>query len=59
MTIPPIKVHARLPSETAAYHAAAQLVSRFQDDGPAALQSWRAETSASAHSASRLPPTGS
>jgi len=56
---PPIKIHVRLPSEIAAYHAAAQLVSRFQDDGPAALQSWRAETSASTHIASRLPPTGS
>ena len=56
---PPIKIHVRLPSEIAAYQAAAQLVSRFQDDGPAALQSWRAETSASTHTASRLPPTGS
>lgn len=56
---PPIKVHVRLPSEKAAYHAAAQLASRFQDDGPAALQSWRAETSASTHSAPGLPPTGS
>jgi hypothetical protein len=37
MTIPPIKTHVRLPSEIAAYHAAARLVSRFQDDGPAAL----------------------
>jgi hypothetical protein len=45
---PPVKVHVRLPSEKAAYHAAAQLVSRFQDEGPAALRSWRAETSASA-----------
>ena len=56
---PPIKIHIRLPSEIAACHAAAQLVSRFQDDGPAALQSWRAETSASTHTASRLPTTGS
>jgi hypothetical protein len=56
---PPIKIHVRLPSEIAAYHAAAQLVSRFQDDGPAALQSWRAETSASTRTASRLPPPGS
>ena len=56
---PPIKSHVRLPSEIAACHAAAQLVSRFQDDGPAALQSWRAETSASTHTVSRLPPTGS
>jgi hypothetical protein len=32
---PPIKIHVRLPSEIAACHAAAQLVSRFQDDGPA------------------------
>ncbi len=56
---PPIKIHVRLPSEIAAYHVAALLVSRFQDDGPAALQSWRAETSANTHTASRLPPTGS
>jgi hypothetical protein len=48
---PPIKIHVRLPSEIAAYHAAAQLVSRFQDGGPAALQSWRTETSASIHTA--------
>jgi len=48
---PPIKIQVRLPSEIAAYHAAAQLVSRFQDDGPAALQGWRAETSASTHTA--------
>jgi hypothetical protein len=54
---PPIKVHIRLPSEMAAYHAAAQLVGRFQDEGPAALQSWRAGTSASTHTASRLPPS--
>jgi hypothetical protein len=56
---PPIKIHVRLRSEIAACHAAAHLVSRFQDDGPAALQSWRAETSASTHTASRFLPTGS
>ena len=56
---PPIKIHVRLPSEIAAYQAATQLVSRFQGNGPAALQSWRAETSASTHTASGLPPTGS
>jgi hypothetical protein len=55
---PPIKLHVRLPSEIAAYHAAARLVSRFKDDGPAALQSWLAETSASSRTAPRLPPTG-
>jgi hypothetical protein len=54
---PAIKVHVRLPSEMAAYHAAAELVGRFQDEGPAALQSWRAGTSASTHTASRLPPS--
>jgi hypothetical protein len=47
---PPIKVHVRLPSEIAAYHAAAQLVSRFQDNGPAALQSWQADAAASTSS---------
>ncbi len=56
---PPIKIHVRLPSEIAACHAAAQLVCRFQDGGSAALQSWQVETSASTHTASRLPPTGS
>lgn len=56
---PPIKIHVRLPSEIAAYQAAAQLVSRFQDDGSAALQSWRAEAPASTRTASRLPLTGS
>jgi hypothetical protein len=40
---PPIKAHVRLASEMAACHAAAQLVSRFQDDEPVAVQSWRAE----------------
>jgi hypothetical protein len=47
---PPIKVHVRLPSEIAAYHAAAQLVSRFQDNGPAALQGWQADAAASTSS---------
>lgn len=49
---PPVKVRVRVPSEIAAYHAAARLVSRFQDEGPGALRSWRAETSACAHTAS-------
>ncbi len=44
---PPLKIHVRLPSEIAAYRAAAQLVSRFQNDGPAALQGWRADVTAS------------
>jgi hypothetical protein len=48
---PPIKIHVRLPSELAAYHVAALLVSRFQVDGPVALQSWRAETSVRTHTA--------
>jgi hypothetical protein len=49
---PPVQVRVRLPSEIAAYHAAARLVSRFQDDGAGALQSWRAETSARTQPAS-------
>jgi len=40
----PRKIHVRLPNELAAYHAAADLVSRFQAEGPAALESWRADT---------------
>ncbi len=47
---PPVKVRVRLPSEIAAYHAAARLVSRFQDNGPAALQSWQADAAASTSS---------
>ena len=37
---PPMKLSVRLPSEVAAYRAAAQLVSRFQAEGPIALQGW-------------------
>jgi hypothetical protein len=44
---PPVKVHVRLPSEVTAYRAAAQLVSRFQDHGPAALPGWLADVTAS------------
>lgn len=40
---PPVKSHVRLPSEIAAYRAAAELVSRFRDEGPAALQGWQAD----------------
>jgi hypothetical protein len=43
---PPVKIHVRLPSEIAAYRAAAQLVSRFQDHGPDALPSWLADVTA-------------
>ena len=43
----PPKIHVRLPNELAAYHAAANLVSKFQAEGPAALESWRADTAAS------------
>jgi hypothetical protein len=42
----PPKVHARLPNELAAYRAAAELVSRFQAEGLAALESWRADITA-------------
>lgn len=35
---PPLKLSVRLPSEMDAYRAAAQLVSRFQADGPIVLQ---------------------
>jgi len=35
---PPEKISVRLPSEVAAYRVAAQLVSQFQTEGPAALQ---------------------
>jgi hypothetical protein len=44
---PPVKIHVRLPSEAAAYRAAAQLVSHFQDHGPAALLTWQADVTAS------------
>jgi hypothetical protein len=44
---PPIKISVRLPNEVAAYKAAVILVSRFPDEGPAALQSWRAALTAS------------
>ena len=47
---PPVKVHVRMPGEKAAYHAAAQLVSRFQGNGPAALRSWQADAAASTFS---------
>jgi hypothetical protein len=44
---PPIKISVRLPSEVAAYRAAAQLASRFQAEGPVALQGRWADTTAS------------
>lgn len=43
----PPNVHVRLPSQLAAYRAAAELVSRFQAEGHAAVESWRADTTAS------------
>jgi hypothetical protein len=43
----PPKVHVRLASEVAAYRAAAELVSRFQAEGPAALPGWRTDATAS------------
>jgi len=50
-TCHPPKIKVRLPSELAAYHAAAELVSRFQAEGPTALPGWRAEVIARAASA--------
>ena len=40
------KIHVRLPNQLAAYHAAAELVSRFQAEGPGAVESWRADVTA-------------
>jgi len=39
----PPKMHVRLPSELAAYRAAADLVPRFQAEGTAALGRWRVD----------------
>jgi hypothetical protein len=39
----PPKMHVRLPTELAAYRAAADLVPRFQAEGTAALEPWRAD----------------
>lgn len=39
----PAKVHVRLPTELAAYRAAADLVPRFQAEGTAALERWRVD----------------
>jgi hypothetical protein len=44
---PPVKVTVRLPTQVAAYRAAAELVRRFQADGPGALQGWRADAESS------------
>jgi hypothetical protein len=41
------KVHVRMPGELAAYRAAAELVPRFQAEGPAAVDGWRADVLAS------------
>jgi hypothetical protein len=43
----PPELHLRLPNALTAYRAAAELVSRFQSEGSAALESWRADTCAS------------
>lgn len=56
---PSVKIHVRFPTEVAAYRAAGQLVSRFQNEGSAALQGWRAGVAASASTAAGLPPAGS
>jgi hypothetical protein len=39
----PPKIHVRLPTELAAYRAAADLVPRFQAEGTAALERWRVD----------------
>jgi hypothetical protein len=39
----PPKMHVRLPTELAAYRAAADLVPRFQAEGTAALERWRVD----------------
>jgi hypothetical protein len=39
----PPKIHVRLPSEVAAYRAAADLIPRFQAEGTAALGRWRVD----------------
>jgi hypothetical protein len=39
-------IHVRLPSESAAYRAAGELVPRFQAEGDAALEGWRADVMA-------------
>lgn len=44
----PRRTRVRLPSELAAYRAAAQLVSGFRAEGPSALERWRADITASA-----------
>ncbi len=44
---PTVKMTVRLPTEVAAYRAAAQLVRRFQADGLSALPGWRAEATSS------------
>lgn len=41
------RISVRLPEKTAAYRAAADLACRFEDEGSAALDAWRAEVSAS------------
>jgi hypothetical protein len=43
----PPKTRVRLPTQLAAYRATAELVSRFQAEGPTALESWRADVTAS------------
>jgi hypothetical protein len=44
---PPVKVTVRLPTQVGAYRAAAELVRRFQADGPGVLQGWRADAESS------------
>jgi hypothetical protein len=40
---PPVKISVRLPDEVAAYNAAVILMSRFLDNGHAALPGWQAD----------------
>jgi len=40
------KMHVRLPNQLTAYRAAAELASRFEAEGPGALESWRADVMA-------------
>jgi hypothetical protein len=45
----PPKIHVRLPSEVAAYRAAADLVPRFRAEGTAALDRWRVDAASGVH----------
>jgi hypothetical protein len=45
----PANIHVRLPSELAAYRAAADLIPRLQAEGTAALGPWRADAASGVH----------